>query len=213
MESDEDDFVFYGTPIEREDDVISRKKKAIAESSGQLRTLPAWKQEVRDEEGRRRFHGAFTGGYSAGYYNTVGSKEGWAPQSFKSSRKNRAEFKEQNILNFLDEDEKSELEGRFLGTTSQFDTFGFTAAEIARKQAETEQKQRPSVIPGPVPDEIVVPANESIGVKLLLKMGWSRGRTIKDSHSDALYGMISHYQFLAICSLSSLYLLIQVHPI
>lgn len=32
--------------------------------------------QVRDEEGRRRFHGAFTGGYSAGYYNTVGSKEG-----------------------------------------------------------------------------------------------------------------------------------------
>jgi hypothetical protein len=32
--------------------------------------------QVRDDEGRRRFHGAFTGGYSAGYYNTVGSKEG-----------------------------------------------------------------------------------------------------------------------------------------
>ena len=32
--------------------------------------------QVRDEEGRRRFHGAFTGGFSAGYYNTVGSKEG-----------------------------------------------------------------------------------------------------------------------------------------
>ena len=32
--------------------------------------------QVRYEEGRRRFHGAFTGGYSAGYYNTVGSKEG-----------------------------------------------------------------------------------------------------------------------------------------
>lgn len=31
---------------------------------------------MTDEEGRRRFHGAFTGGYSAGYYNTVGSKEG-----------------------------------------------------------------------------------------------------------------------------------------
>ncbi|KHN10437.1 G patch domain-containing protein TGH-like [Glycine soja] len=187
MESDEDDFVFYGTPIEREDDSISRKKKAIAESSGQLRALPAWKQEVRDEEGRRRFHGAFTGGYSAGYYDTVGSKEGWAPQSFKSSRKSRAEFKEQNILNFLDEDEKTELEGCFLGTTSQFDTFGFTAAEIARKQAEKEQKQRPSIIPGPAPDEIVVPATESVGVKLLMKMGWSRGRSIKDSHSEALY--------------------------
>jgi G patch domain-containing protein 1 len=31
-------------------------------------------QEVTDEQGRRRFHGAFTGGFSAGYYNTVGSK-------------------------------------------------------------------------------------------------------------------------------------------
>ncbi len=27
-------------------------------------------QEVTDAEGRRRFHGAFTGGWSAGYYNT-----------------------------------------------------------------------------------------------------------------------------------------------
>jgi G patch domain-containing protein 1 len=32
--------------------------------------------QVRDEKGRRRFHGAFTGGFSAGYYNSVGSKEG-----------------------------------------------------------------------------------------------------------------------------------------
>lgn len=46
MDSDEDDFVFYGTPIECEEEFTSRKKKAIAESSGQLRTLPAWKQEV-----------------------------------------------------------------------------------------------------------------------------------------------------------------------
>lgn len=35
-------------------------------------SVPAWKQEVYDSEGRRRFHGAFTGGFSAGYYNTVG---------------------------------------------------------------------------------------------------------------------------------------------
>lgn len=141
MDIDEDDFVFYGTPIEREEELNSRKKKAVAEASGHLRTLPSWKQEVRDEEGRRRFHGAFTGGFSAGYYNTAGSKEGWTPQSFTSSRKNRAEFKQQSMLNFLDEDEKEELEGRSLGTASQFDTFGFTAAEIARKQAEKEQQQ------------------------------------------------------------------------
>lgn len=188
MDSDEEDFVFYGTPIEREDDITtSRKKKSVAEASGQLRTLAPWKQEVRDEEGRRRFHGAFSGGFSAGYYNTVGSKEGWTPQSFVSSRKNRAEVKQQDILNFLDEDEKAELEGQSLGTSSQFDTFGITAADHARKHAEKEQQKRPSAIPGPVPDELVLPATDSIGVKLLLKMGWRRGRSIKDSHANVAY--------------------------
>ncbi|KAG4207570.1 hypothetical protein ERO13_A03G074400v2 [Gossypium hirsutum] len=186
MDSDEEDYVFLGTPIEREEEITSRRKKAAAEASGNLRSLPPWKQEVRDEEGRRRFHGAFTGGFSAGYFNTVGTKEGWAPQSFTSSRKNRAEVKQQSIFNFLDEDEKAELEGT-LGTSSQFDTFGFTAAEFARKQADKEQKQRPSAIPGPVPDELVLPASESIGVKLLLKMGWRHGRAIKDSRASSLY--------------------------
>jgi hypothetical protein len=38
--------------------------------------VPIQDQVVTDEQGRRRFHGAFTGGYSAGYYNTAGSKEG-----------------------------------------------------------------------------------------------------------------------------------------
>ncbi|KAK3040201.1 hypothetical protein RJ639_028913 [Escallonia herrerae] len=208
MEGDEEDMVFFGTPITREEDITTtRKKKSVAEASGQLRTLPPWKQEVsaatsltrtltdenkdsfqvRDEEGRRRFHGAFSGGYSAGYYNTVGSKAGWAPQTFTSSRKNRAEIKQQNIFNFLDDDEKSELEADSLGTSMQFDTFGFTAAELARLQAENEQQQRPSAIPGPIPDEVVLPATDSIGVKLLLKMGWRHGHSIKDSHTNSLY--------------------------
>jgi hypothetical protein len=34
-------------------------------------------REVRDKEGRQRLHGAFQGGFSAGYFNTVGSKEGY----------------------------------------------------------------------------------------------------------------------------------------
>ncbi|KAL0746867.1 hypothetical protein Bca101_028869 [Brassica carinata] len=165
MGLEEDDFVFHGTPIEREDEIGSRKKKAVAGASGNLRTLPAWKQEVTDEEGRRRFHGAFTGGYSAGYYNTVGSKEGWAPQSFTSSRKNRAGARKQNISDFLDEDEKAELEGQSLSASSQFDTFGFTAAEHSRKQAEKERHERPSAIPGPVHDELIAPVSESVDAR------------------------------------------------
>nr|XP_043607600.1 G patch domain-containing protein TGH [Erigeron canadensis] len=187
MASDEEDFVFFGTPIEREEDTISRKKKSIAEASGHLRTLAPWKQEVRDEEGRRRFHGAFTGGNSAGYYNTVGSKEGWTPQTFTSSRKNRAEIKQQDLSNFLDDDEKAELEGNSLGTSMQFDTFGLTAADMARKQAEKEQNERPSAIPGPAPDELIVPATDPIGVRLMLKMGWRRGHSIKSSKTNSHY--------------------------
>jgi G patch domain-containing protein 1 len=38
-----------------------------------------------------------------------------------------------------------EFEGQSLGTSLQFDTFGFTAAELAHKQAEKEQQQRLSV--------------------------------------------------------------------
>lgn len=183
MADDDDDYIFIGTPIEREEDTSARKRKATADA-GQLRSLPAWKQDVRDEEGRRRFHGAFTGGFSAGYYNTVGSKEGWTPQTFTSSRKSRAETKKQSIYSFLDDEDMKGMGGHAIETSSQFDTFGFTAADVARKNAEKEQQKRPSAIPGPVPDELVLPAANSIGVKLLVKMGWRHGHAIKDTHAD-----------------------------
>ncbi|WKA08211.1 hypothetical protein VitviT2T_025950 [Vitis vinifera] len=73
--------------------------------------------KVTDEEVQRRFHGPFKGGFSAGYYNTVGCKEGWAPQSFTSSWKNQAEVKKQSMFNFLDDGEKAEMEGCSLGTS------------------------------------------------------------------------------------------------
>ena len=48
-------------------------------------------------DGKRRFHGAFTGGFSAGHWNTVGTEEGWTPQEFRSSRgekvANKVKFK------------------------------------------------------------------------------------------------------------------------
>ena len=43
----------------------------------------------REVERGRRFHGAFGGGFSAGYHNTVGSAEGWTPATFQSSRSKR----------------------------------------------------------------------------------------------------------------------------
>ena len=55
----------------------------------QAKYTPAHLQEVTDEQGRKRFHGAFTGGFSAGYFNTVGSEEGWAPSEWRSTRSAR----------------------------------------------------------------------------------------------------------------------------
>ena len=82
-----EDYLYYGTPIEREEEMTAGHKMKMALDAGQMRRLPPWKQEVTDKEGRRRFHGAFTRGFSAGFYNTLGSKEGWSPRTFMSSRK------------------------------------------------------------------------------------------------------------------------------
>lgn len=76
-DEDDDDDYLIGTqfaPLE-EDELASKK--------------PDLDLTVRDEKGRRRFHGAFTGGFSAGYWNTVGSAEGFTPSQFVSSRSER----------------------------------------------------------------------------------------------------------------------------
>lgn len=49
-------FVSFGTPLPPLDDDVRDDGSYV----------PVWKQEVRDENGRRRLHGAFTGGFSAG---------------------------------------------------------------------------------------------------------------------------------------------------
>lgn len=66
-----ENFVVFGTGFPETTD---KDRRAGRTDAGQF--VPTWKQEARDEQGRRRFHGAFTGGFSAGYFNTVGSKEG-----------------------------------------------------------------------------------------------------------------------------------------
>lgn len=71
--------------------------------------VPAWKQEARDEQGRKRFHGAFTGGFTAGYHNTVGSREGWIPSQFISSKTRRATVSRVAVEDFMDDEDLREL--------------------------------------------------------------------------------------------------------
>lgn len=74
-------------------DEIPKKKPCLVED-----------QIVTDKQGRRRFHGAFTGGFSAGFFNTVGSLEGWKPSSFKSSRAQKQKISQQKPEDYMDEE-------------------------------------------------------------------------------------------------------------
>ena len=66
MEDDPDHFVIYGNalPSLEEEEASAKKMKPIYVED----------QVATDDQGRRRFHGAFTGGFSAGFFNTAGKK-------------------------------------------------------------------------------------------------------------------------------------------
>lgn len=56
FEEQESPYVFYGTPLPPLDEHVRDDGSFV----------PIWKQEVTDDRGRKRLHGAFTGGFSAG---------------------------------------------------------------------------------------------------------------------------------------------------
>ncbi|KAI1790233.1 hypothetical protein LXA43DRAFT_515639 [Ganoderma leucocontextum] len=160
-----ENFCLIGTPLPP-----LEKSKDIGEF------VPLWKQEVRDEKGRRRLHGAFTGGFSAGYFNSVGSKEGWTPSTFVSSRNERAKKKMARPEDFMDEEDLAELrESQKLVDEHEEMDFGGTAAE-KKGQAGGADDQDP--ITSALAESLAPPPTDSIGAKILKKMGWKFGQGI-----------------------------------
>ncbi|KIX08089.1 uncharacterized protein Z518_02744 [Rhinocladiella mackenziei CBS 650.93] len=150
-------YVLYGTPLPPWDGHIRDDGSFV----------PVWKQEVTDERGRKRLHGAFTGGFSAGYFNTVGSKEGWTPSSFVSSRQNRRKDSQKSAQqrpeDFMDEEDLREAEeSRTLHMSNELAGFG-TDEDLIRKSAAID---------------IFRPLDETIGSRLLKRMGWREGQGI-----------------------------------
>jgi len=128
--------------------------------------------ETTDELGRARFHGAFTGGFSAGYFNSVGSKEGWQPKTFSSSRSNRADYKAQETTDFQDaEDQESEMmEGKQIATLSQFSSFD---AGSGPSGGVAENLLKGGDLSGGLAS-----GEKSVGWRLLKQMGWSVGDAV-----------------------------------
>lgn len=116
--------------------------------------VPVWKQEARDERGRKRFHGAFTGGFSAGYFNTVGSREGWTPAQFVSSRQARhpapesTALEKSRIQDFMDEEDWQDWAGGEVvaTTTTTTDTDAAVKQSIAQNTADLYPFSLPSLL-------------------------------------------------------------------
>ncbi|KAG9341985.1 hypothetical protein JZ751_018302 [Albula glossodonta] len=163
----EEDFVTYGTPLE-----------PLEEDEPLRKPIPIQDQTVKDEKGRfKRFHGAFTGGFSAGYFNTVGSKEGWTPSTFVSSRQQKAEKQMSRPEDFMDEEDLSEhgIAPSEITTTDDF---------VSGRRDQIRDKARAiTSLTAPIPgdtllEDLVAPARTSVGVELLRKMGWKEGQGV-----------------------------------
>ncbi|ESO02176.1 hypothetical protein HELRODRAFT_188610 [Helobdella robusta] len=169
-DDEKDDFVTIGTPLPQynEDEHISRKPIAVHE------------QVVRDAQGRIRFHGAFTGGFSAGYFNTVDTKEGWAPKTFKSSKFERS--RQENVQkpeDFMDEEDFGEfgIAPKKLATKDKYKT----CREEVRSQNQmtaTEQADAFSLFTSSHLVHCLKPTRATIGMRLLRKLGWRHGRGV-----------------------------------
>lgn len=169
---------FFGTPLSKclgndsdpsEGPINSRRAK--------------WNQQqtVRDDQGRRRFHGAFTGGFSAGYYNTVDSVEGFAPRSFISHRRDKhhgsggsASKFEHKPEDYMDDEDLGEFgiapkKVRVAGQYSMRDdpVFGSNSEGNSRLL------------------NLLKPIEESIGEKILNRISKERG-TVRNSHGEIL---------------------------
>ncbi|KAJ7483173.1 hypothetical protein FB451DRAFT_1438693 [Mycena latifolia] len=136
--------------------------------------VPLWKQDVRDEKGRRRLHGAFTGGFSAGYFNTVGSKEGFTPSTFISSRGDRSKKKASRPEDFMDEEDLQELKDSrdLIDTTDEMELAGGMRAGPGGDDEDQDSVARAleaSMLPA---------AKDSAGARILKKMGWRIGQGI-----------------------------------
>lgn len=151
-------FALHGTPLPAYDEHTRDDGSYV----------PVWKQEVTDERGRKRLHGAFTGGFSAGYFNTVGSKEGWTPSTFVSSRTNRhkdgKDGKQQRAEDFMDdEDLADQAESQKIETQGTFAGLGSAGSEGGGKGMFAD---------------LFKTTGETKGVKLLQRMGWRQGQGI-----------------------------------
>ena len=104
----------------------------------------------------------------ARYFNTVGSKEGWTPSTFVSSRTNRHKnsqrTQQQRAEDYMDEEDLADAaDVQSLHTQKPYLGFGSTHDDEKRKGLFID---------------LLKPQGDTVGAKLLRKMGWRDGQGV-----------------------------------
>ena len=71
--------------------------------------------------------------------------------------------RQQNVADFMDEDELALLQKSSVKTKADYDTFGDTASELAQRAAAADAQARPSAIPGAIFQDLIAPVPDSVG--------------------------------------------------
>lgn len=112
-----------------------------------------------------RFHGAFTGGFSAGYFNTVGTKEGWKPSQVKK--------RDQKLEDFMDDEDHANWGGPTrLRDDYNSKTSAPTESPTDDMTSATKRDSRTPFLPVKSMLEI---SHQTVGPRLLRRLGWREG--------------------------------------
>lgn len=149
--------IFYGTPLNK---VLGEDQTDNDGSHSNKRSRINQQQTVRDSSGRQRFHGAFTGGFSAGYFNTVDSIEGFQPKTFVSHRGSRLQHGKSQTFSHKPEDYMDEED---LGE------FGIAPKKIrvASHYFSAEDDEKPGSSVNSALTNLLKPVSISIGKQIL----------------------------------------------
>ncbi|KAJ4293863.1 hypothetical protein N0V88_005377 [Collariella sp. IMI 366227] len=148
LTAEQSPFVLFGTPLPPQDPDVRDDGSYV----------PLWKQELATGHADMFLS----------YFNTVGSKEGWTPSTFVSSRANRrkddSKAAQQRPEDFMDEEDIADAEeSKRIQTQAAFSGLGTTADDASRA----------SGLMG-----LFHADGDTMGTKLLKKMGWREGQGV-----------------------------------
>ncbi len=176
----------------------------------------------RPSSDQQRLHGAFTGGFSAGHFNTVGSKDGWKPSyaadndieneeeidesnnpffsssSIKKKLKRKNNY-EQKLEDYMDEEDANEWGGPIkvketYQTKSNNNIIGNNDERYAHKSLITDSSSlRNLLYQKKNKNDSTSTYYDSIGKQLLKVLGWRENRRSNDNDN-----IITSYAYVPI---------------